>query len=254
MCDVMRNKTLLTILASSSLLGAACTSQDSNVDDNDLLGLGDCSSCDDGGGEDGGTDGDDHHDGDTDVDLDVDLDGHAQIELAGTALWLGVDLGCLDLSGNFTASLDANVHFDSEDDQWRISSVNDASLRIEDDCQCSNDGLSVQTMTSITAHVTIDANENSCSLYCDAWADVKADAECEGHHDEAACRADVWANANLSCSASCDLAADITAHASLATNIDISLDGNDGDELEGDVLDLEFDDLLDSDGNVIDLD
>lgn len=247
----MRYQTFLTILASSSL--AAACGNDADVDDTPLLG--DCSDDEPGddvdncGPDDGGDGGD--GDGGGGDGTDVAVTGDLTLALVGTGIFLGVDELCLDLSGNFSASYDGVVRF--EDNSWTISAVDDLSLQVEDDCQCSNAGVQVDAMASITATVRIDANAESCDLACDAHASAKADAECSGSDDEASCRASVMADAKLACSASCEAAVSINGHAAVDASVDIDLDVGDDDELEGQGLDLQYDSMVDADGNVIEL-
>lgn len=268
--DDMRTPTLLASFASCSLLFAACADAPSEVE-NDLLGIGDDHDNNDDHDDNDNHDNDDGHDdtddngdcgsspgcgdGGDDDSSEVDLTADLHLAIAGTGLYLGLGLTCIDLSGSFLASYDGQVMFDASEHRWHISVVDEASLHVEDDCQCSNSGISIDAIASITAHVKIAADEHGCELFCDAWAHEDASATCNSADETTTCHLDAYADAKVACSATCEASNGmITAHASLDASLDVELDSDDDELFEDLDLDLEFDDLLDSDGDVIDLD
>lgn len=88
------------------------------------------------------------------------------------------------------------------------------------------------------------------ALRCDSWAHADANATCNSDDETTSCHLAAYADAKLACSSTCEASnGTIMAH---ATHVD--LDADDDELFEDLELELELDQLLDSDGNVIDLD
>lgn len=239
----MRNSQLLHTLL-PVLLAGACVDAGSDQSSGSLDGP--CSHCqggdDDGGGGGGGSDdgsggtsddggGGGGSSGDVDVDIgangDVHFDASLQLEVIGTGIYVGLfPLGCLDLSGEFSANAHATASFDN--DAFVIANV-DATASIDVGSGCSCSGINASAIASINVNASIDASLAACTHACD------------GHGD--------------SCMQSCNQAGNtIVAHAALDAGVcaAVSIGGAlDLDALVGANVDLQLDAVVDVNGHVV---
>ena len=234
----MRKLKGFSVVVLPLLFAGACGVSDSDQTDGAILGdCGDstCGGDDHGSGDDcGGSTcgGDDDGSGGgggggVDVDVDLDVEANLDLEIIGSGLYVGLfPLGCLDISGEFSASAHANAKLDG--DAFVIASVDaNASIDIGNGCSCN--GITASAIAAVNVSASIDVDVDSCKHAC--------------------------ANQGNACEQTCNVPGNtIVAHASLDANAAASLQiggGLDLHALVGLAVDLDLTAVVDAHGGVV---